>query len=312
MWWLWVLLGILGLLLIAALLIGYFGFRFSILRREVHPHTEESLVRSSFADYIPQIKEGWAWIDAQPWQKQQILSRDGLKLAARYLPHENARGTAILCHGYRSQGDVDFSVGSRMFYEMGLNVLLIDHRSHGESEGKYICYGVKERYDVLGWVEHLNKTFGADTPIVLAGMSMGSATVQMASGLELPRNVKCVIADCGFTSPWDINYKVARDMHLPAFVMIPVANIFCKLLAGFGLREYSTLDAQKVNKLPTLFIHGTGDDFVPCEMSKENYEACQAPKKLVLIPEAGHCKCYFYDKELYSGSIREWVDTYCK
>ena len=140
---------------------------------------------------------------------------------------------------------------------------------------------------------------------------MGAATVQMASGLPLPENVKCVVSDCGFTSPYEIVYKVTKqDWHLPAFFMIPVTNVFCKLLAGVDLKAYSTLDAQKVNKLPTLFIHGTGDKFVPYEMTLQNYEACQAPKRLELFEEAGHGQSYFYDRERYMGSIREWIDTY--
>ncbi len=119
-------------------------------------------------------------------------------------------------HGYRSLATIDFALEVEFFHRLGYDVLLPYQRSHGESQGKYITYGVKERFDCRDWARYAARRFGEDKPLFLMGISMGAATVLMASGLELPGNTRGIVADCGFTTPWDIMAHVARrDYSLP-------------------------------------------------------------------------------------------------
>ena len=85
----------------------------------------------------------------------------------------------------------------------------------GRARGKYITYGVKERFDCRDWAVYAARRFG-DRPLFLMGISMGAATVLMASGLELPENTRGIVADCGFTTPWEIMAHVARRDFSPA------------------------------------------------------------------------------------------------
>ena len=52
------------------------------------------------------------------------------------------------------------------------------------------------------------------------------------------------------------------------------------------------MDALRKNKVPVLFIHGQDDSFVPVSMTKENYEACVAPKEILIVPGAIHGMSY--------------------
>ena len=109
---------------------------------------------------------------------------------------------------------------------------------------------------------------------------MGCATTLMAADLDLPDNVKGIIADCGFTSPWDIIKHVAKErFHLPPFPLMYMVDLISEVVAGFGLKEVSIPEIMKRNKIPVLFIHGDADDYVPMWMTIKNYEACASKEK---------------------------------
>ncbi len=231
-------------------------------------------------------------------EKHTITSFDGLKLVGNLYRAEGGTKKFIICmHGYRSNSG-DFSGAIGFFMSEGFNVLAVDQRAHGESEGKWITFGIKERYDALSWANYLIDTFGSDIEIILDGISMGATTVLMASALDLPSNVKGIIADCGFTSPWDIVTHVARhDMHIPKFPLLYLMIPTVKLLCGFGLKDESTVNAVRKHKLPILYVHGLSDDFVPHEMSVRAYNARPENSRLVSVEGAAHGLSYVVDEK---------------
>ena len=203
-----------------------------------------------------------------------LPSYDGLRLHGRLLQQPGAKGTILLFHGYRSSWVIDFSIVLPYYFTLGYNLLAVDERAHGESEGTYITFGVRERRDVVTWAQYAAMHFGPAHPLILDGLSMGAATVLLASDLELPASVRGIIADCGFSSPYEIMKSVFRAhcRWLPAGQFLALTDVFTRLFAGFSLKGASTLDAVAKTKLPILFIHGTGDTFVPCSMTQAAYE----------------------------------------
>ncbi len=237
---------------------------------------------------IKNIEEGLLELE---YKDLEINSFDGLKLCGEiYTPKEKVGNkVALLMHGFRSHNRDDVMIACEMFLKNGYSVAIVSQRTHGKSQGKFITFGIKERYDCKNWCEELVKICGINVQICLFGVSMGAATVLMASGLALPKQVKAIVADCGFTSPYDIyKHVLKRDYKLPAFPILNVAGIFTRLIAGFSFREYSVKEAMKENKVPVLFIHGDKDTFVPTWMSKENYRNCNAKKELLIIKDAVH------------------------
>ena len=272
-------------------------FRMSVTRPEKPSDNEAEIPQlKAFRD---ELAEGRNWFLAQERETLTMRSFDGLTLYADYLPCENARGTLVLMHGFHSSGLNDFACVFRRFHELGFNLLVPDQRSMNRSEGKYITFGVRERFDCRGWVELIDRRPEvAARPIILDGISMGCSTVLMALGLELPENVTGVIGDCGYTTPAAIFRHVLRHhFHLPAFPLIPISAAMTKLIAGFGINECSTLDAVRKNSIPVLFVHGGSDDFVPTYMSVENYEACASEKTLFIAEGAGHGMSYLIKRD---------------
>jgi len=266
---------------------------------------------SGLEKYRDEIEAGKAWKRSQPFETVYIRSFDKLRLAAEFLPVQDAKGTVIMVHGYRSSAEHDFSCIMRDYYEKGYNLLLVHQRAHGLSEGEYITYGVKESRDITDWARWIEGHLGEDKDIFLNGVSMGATTVLLASGLDLPSNVRGIIADCGFTSAREIFKHVMKiKYHAPGFPIIGIADRISKKKAGFGFKECDTKKALSRNRIPVLFIHGTSDDFVPVRMTIENYEACSAEKEILLVEEAGHAMSYLTDREECMRTLDGFFEKY--
>ena len=254
-----------ALLISCLLILACLSFKYAVSRKGIHiSHAlKGNSGPSTWLEFEDIIKEGTEWIQSQSLEDIVINSYDGLKLHAYYLPANAAKRTMLLMHGFRGNAFRDFSAALKYYHEHGCNLLMPDQRAHGKSEGRFICYGIKERFDCKCWCEYISSKMPS-IPVYLDGISMGASTVLMASGLKLPKNVKGIIADCGFTSPRDIfSYVLKKTFHLPGFLLLPVFSLLCRVIAGFGTTEADTISALNVNKLPVLFAHGQQDTFVP-------------------------------------------------
>ncbi|SHJ97157.1 alpha/beta hydrolase [Hespellia stercorisuis] len=262
----------------------------------------------AYEEIIEQSRE---WFGDQNPEVVSIESFDGLDLAGYYLACEDAKRTVICVHGYRGSGIRDFAYIARFYHEHQCNVLLIDQRGHGASEGEYVDLGVKARFDCVKWAEYVVELTGPGLPIYLDGVSMGAATVLMAGGLELPESVRGIIADCGYTSPWDeAKHACKTHFHLPAYPTVFLLNLQCRLRAGYSLREASPIEAMEKCKIPILFVHGEDDDFVPPEMSRLNYEAYAGEKQIEIVPHAKHAVSYMVDTERCNQVLLEFFEKH--
>ena len=307
------LIEILAVLILLLFYLGMRLFRKAVVQ-DTAPTPEEILDRweHAYGGELTIVREGMAWFRAQKTEELAIYSFDGLRLKGAYLPAEGpSRGRILLFHGYRSCGLMDFSGAMRFYHEAGYDLLLADQRAHGRSEGRFIGFGILERRDLRAWTEELNRRFGGDEPTFLAGISMGASTVLMAAGGELPDNTRGIIADCGFTSPKDIVvHELHALLHLPKYPLLPLVDLLCRLLAGYGFGDYSTLTAMETNTLPVFFIHGGGDNFVPTEMTRLNYAACRAEKRLLIVPGADHGMSWLEDPESYQRELSDFLARY--
>lgn len=291
----------------AALAGGYLGFRYACRRMEDPDWDSEACLKKTvyaeFADVIPRARQ---WLRDHGAQDVSIRSFDGLTLRGQWVPAENSFATIILVHGYHSHHIQDFSAIYGLYHSIGLNLLLIRQRAHGESGGRYITFGVKERRDVLSWIDFHNRTHGMDN-VYLGGMSMGASTVLFAAGEDLPPNVRGITADCGFDSPAGIiGHIVRRDFHLPPVLVVPLMDIWARILGGFSFYECRTQDTLARCKTPILFIHGKADSFVPCHMSQTGYDACTSEKEILLVDGAEHGRSYLVEPERLERALLDF------
>lgn len=241
--------------------------------------------------------------DFKDKEEVEITSHDNLKLKGFYLKNENPhRKVMILCHGYRSFPYFDFSASAKEYYDRGFDLLFIVQRSHGESEGDYITFGSKERLDLMRWIDFVNKKHNNDVKILLAGVSMGAATVMYALGEELPSSVKGALCDCGFDSPKNIIafalVEVFKNKLLAKFMsnFVSLAAFFKN---GAFLGATNTKKTLKNCKVPVMIAHGKADDVVPYEMGVKNISYISTEKFFVKSDKAAHGLVYFYENTEY-------------
>ncbi len=242
----------------------------------------------------------------RPCEFVTVTSHDGLTLSGRYYHVKDGAPLDIGFHGYRSSPLTDFSGGSELSFELEHNLLLIDQRAHGRSEGRTIAFGIQERQDLLKWVEYAVERFGSDVKILLYGISMGGATVLLASELPLPENVRGIIADCPYSAPIDIILHVGKNMPIPNWLIRPFAILGAKIYGGFDLTESDAKKAVKHTKVPILIIHGEADGFVPQEMS----DIAQSNPQMVqrhTFPGADHGLSYLVDKNRYCSIVKNFI-----
>lgn len=298
---------------VAAAETAYF-YRRTMIRQNANVERTMKMAGTDWSQYSEILAERKAFMMAQPREDVYQTSFDGLKLHATYLPaikNETGKKRVVICfHGYTSKGMADFTGLTDYYFRHGYAMLHPDARAHGASEGKYIGFGCLDRKEALGWIDWVIQNCGEDVEILLHGISMGGATVLMASALELPSQVKGIISDCGFTSPKEVFTHVLHSMyHLPAFPIIPLANLVNKKLAGYGMDECNAKREVAKAKVPTLFIHGSKDTFVPARMCDELYDCCAAPKKKLIVEGAAHGESYFKDMQVYENALDAFVES---
>ena len=206
----------------------------------------------------------------------------------------------------------DFCGGAQLALKMGHSVLLVDQRAHGKSEGSTITFGVRERLDCLRWCRYARRRFGPKRPLILAGVSMGAATVLMASELPLPNTVQAILADCPYSDQKRIIGKVAKERGMPAIPSVVACTAGAMIYGRFRLGQTSPLEAVKRTKIPILLLHGEDDRFVPCDMSRELFAACASPKRLETFPGAAHGTSYLSDPDRYERVVREFLQEHVK
>ena len=245
----------------------------------------------------------------EPYEDIEIKSYDGKKLHGYlYNFYPNSKRVQIQFHGYKGTGRKSMGGFLKSAKENGFNCIVVDHRSHGKSEGHIVSFGIRERKDVKSWVNKAIELFGEDSEILLRGISMGGATVLMSLDMNLPNNVKGVISDCPFSAPIDELLKTALESKtkLPS----PIAKLMLIMAAAiwghFNVLESSAVTAVKKTNVPILLFHGNDDRFVPWEFSEKIAKA-NPNIKFVTIDGAGHGLCAYKNPTLYKTEVDEFI-----
>jgi len=286
---------------------AFYAYRIAYYSPKQNRNKIPTFIGHQYDPHRIEIKRLYSNLNNQPYEYVTIQSHDGLILSGRYYHIQDGAPLDIGFHGYRSSPLTDFSGGSELSFQIVHNLLLVDQRGHGRSQGKTITFGILERRDLLRWVEYAVDRFGCDTKIILYGISMGGATVLMAAELNLPENVKGIVADCPYSSPIDIMLHVSQKMPIPTVLVKPFIYLGAWLFGHFHVGETTAANAVKHTQVPILIIHGECDCFVPAKMSEEVYAANPKMIRRFTFPGADHGISYLVDRERYCNIVKNFI-----
>lgn len=305
-----ILLSVLGIAAISFITsaICYFKIFYSPTRKPRAEDDYELPPGKEYEPYYPQMIEWTKRGRATPHRDVEIQTFDGLTLRGRYYELTPDAPIEIMMHGYRGNLERDLSGGIFRALNIGHSVLVYDHRGSGKSDGNMLTFGINESRDCRRWIDFVLSEINPDAKIILSGVSMGAATAMITSGYDdLPDNIVGIVADCGYTSAKEIIKKVMREMKLPPDVLYPFVKLGARLFGGFDIDEFSPVEQVKKSKIPTIFVHGDEDFFVPIEMTKKNYEVSNASKKeLYIVKGAAHGLAYVVAGDGYLERLCEF------
>ena len=333
-----VILTIIIIIWIATILIGGYFVRYALYRngaggkREIkneqvkieEKDSDKAIINKNKKEEKNDVKN---WLEQTPHETLETKAKDDITLRATAYyksptkikdPVDQQQDNTInhdwviVAHGYRSKPSWVASIGMHFYKEKGYNVLIPSMRATEESEGKYIGMGWLDKDDIIGWINKIIEK-DKDAKIILHGSSMGAATVLMASGENLPSNVKAIIADSSYTSVWDIfKSELKARFNLPPFPLMQMFRVIAKIQAKYDIKEASVINQVKKSKVPILLIHGDADDFVPVIMETQIYESLPGEKDQLIIHGAGHTQSRYREPEAYYKKVFEFVDKYEK
>ncbi|EJT5914716.1 alpha/beta hydrolase [Clostridium perfringens] len=294
------------LVIVFFLATGLYIFK-STVTRELHD------IEKSYTRYVENNLFDEALYNSASKEDITLKSFDGLNLTSTLIMNENPTNKFIvLVHGVSI-----CYVGSLkyfdIFYKNGFNVLIVNQRRHGKSEGKYSTYGFYEKYDVNMWIEYLKSRFGNDIILGLHGESMGAGTVMET--IPLNDSIKFVIEDCGYSNFHELigfqithayKNRLVRKILSPSLIF---ANFFMKTKAKFSMKKIVPIDIVSSTSLPMMFIHGKEDYFVPWYMAVDLYKAkTKGYKELYLVEGAKHAEALEVNKILYEKKIMTFIE----
>lgn len=231
------------------------------------------------------------WLSESNVIEVNLNSFDGLNLNAYNIHNHETDNYIIMVHGLTSDKTWMYSRAME-FDKLGYNILLIDQRASGKSEGEYISYGQKESIDLTQWIDYLISK-NPNVNICLYGVSMGAATIMMSCANDLPDNVKCIVEDCGYSSFEDVLDHYIKSNYNLTFTMPVLILIEQKMKEKFGIsfNDINPKNCLDENEIPIMFVHGKEDNTVPFEMSKILYNHNKGVKKYYPVDNVGHCDC---------------------
>lgn len=242
----------------------------------------------------------WGDYDQIPRTNYTVAGKDGYILHCEFAEtNPGSRKYVILTHGYTSNryGNIKY-LG--IYKNLGYNCILYDCRDHGENEPTPCSIGNLEAQDLLHVIEDTYERYGEDIELGLHGESMGSA----ASLCVLKYHPKAcfVVADCGFTSLYDLMGTLYRSRNL-GFLLDPV-NLMMGKRYHFTMKETCPRDALKGNEVPLCLIHGAADTLIPPENSDELAAATAGYKEVHKVEGADHaCSRHVLGEEAYTEIV---------
>ena len=304
MWYL-IAAAILVLVILPPLFLSYLIFA-GVLVRTKKTKWARGISMEEDRQLAQMYEEGCAWEEKNRARKTAVTVKSGsLTLAGEYFDFGAKRAVIVI------PGRMETCVYSYFFaspYEKcGFNVLVIDNRAHGESDGRLNCLGYREEKDVLAWAAFLHDKKGNES-VLLHGVCVGSSTALFALvDPACPAYVDRMVADGIYASFYETFRTHMIEQHHPTFPFVPCVMLYVRLFCGGDPKHDGPLARISRLEKPILFLHSEEDVFSLPARTRTIYEKCTAPKRIVWFEKGAHSRLRVTDPEKYDRAVAEFL-----
>lgn len=308
-----IFLWIVGSLLVSGLLlwiVSFFVASYLVYVRTLRRKDSGTWSRDLPADMdpmqVPMYKAGLAWSEANQAYKTDVhILRDGLNLYGEYYDFGNKRCAMILSGRTESlRYGYFFAIP---YAENGYNILVVDPRAHGLSDGTFNTVGFEESQDDIAWIKYIRDTYGVES-FILHGICIGAAGGMFA--LNSPDCPDCI--DGIVTEGMFPNFKESVRNHIierrrSTFITLDLIDCWMKHYTGHSMK-YGPLDIIHNVHTPLLMLHSKEDRYSTPEFAQKLFDASGSTHKRIVWFEHGrHSMLRVTDRELYDASIKNFI-----
>ena len=311
MLWLYITLGVVGGILVLGVLPIFLIANkiYSVLFVRTNKKKWSRTVSWDDEELRQMFASGKAWGEKyDEYRKTVMINSCGFNLVAEYFDFGNDK-TVIVIPGRMESGTYSYYF-SEPYRRMGYNVLAIDNRSHGLSEGRFNTLGLKEYKDILNWARYLQNNEGINH-VLIHGICIGSATGLYALiDKNCPSNLKGLIAEGTYTSFKETLDNNLRQRHKPVFPFSQIILGMMHIVSGKNVVKNGPINKFSQLDKPVLFMYSKEDTFAT--HGEDLYNLVKAPKKLVWFPKGVHSHIRIHNTEKYDETIMDFIKEYIK
>ena len=302
MQWLWWALGALFVFgILPAFLLSYLIYSIILVRTKPSKWGRECSFPED-EDYVRMFDQGLAWNEKyRDRVKETEVTSDGFRLKGEYFDF-GGKSAVIIIPG-RTESLLYSYYFAEPYRAMGMNVLVIDNRSHGLSEGRYVSLGFKEYRDILAWAKLLHEEFGNES-VVLHGICIGSSVALFALvSPDCPDYVRGMTVDGMYVNFYESFRLHMIEQRRPLFPFLWIVMWYLKIFAGADAMHDGPEKRMPLLTKPILFLHSCEDGYSLPEKAELLYNLCTADKKLVWFPTGAHSRLRINHQDEYDRAV---------
>ena len=301
----WIILGLAVSGIIFTFIVAWIIYKTLLLRTEPEKWGR-AMSMPEDKDYARLYEQAEAWRNEHEDVRKDVEVMSGkLHLCGEYYDFGCDRAVIILSG--RMESCIYGCHYAEPYRKSGYNVLTIDGRAHGLSDGKVNSLGYREYRDIIEWAKMLHDREG-NRSIILHGICIGSSTaVFTVTSPDCPDYIRGIVADGMYQRFLDSFRNHMIEKHRPQFPFMWETMLWIRLISGADVVFDGPYRRIRKMSRPVLFLHSREDPFSTPEKVQQLYDSCPSEKKIVWFEHGGHSRLRFTDPDLYDRAIIDYL-----
>ena len=296
---------------IASVFFIVFFTAYQIFKNTLFRHPKKKRSRECADDATPEQRQ--AFILGSLWREEHLeaieelrIENDGLNLYGEYVDFGYDKCAVIM------QGRTESLLYSYFYADTyargGYNILVMDTRAHGLSDGKYVTAGVKEHEDLLLWIELIRSRHSVASFLVHGVCIGGAAAIYAYCAAKKSSMIEKIVTDGLYINYYEIFKQHMIEFNKPVLFFVYLTFFYVRLLSGAGILKETPDRRMGEIDIPILFLWSRQDKYCSEENCLKLFDACASEhKQMKFFPLGGHSYVKYFNTEEYNRTIEEFL-----